>query len=198
MRYNELHRSSGKEDESRIWIKTFDSHLKLLVALKIVEKREESRYKVFYKLAVSGTIPTNELKERRKFASIQTERSMNAISELYSNQKKMTEKYREKKLERELRVIIRLMEMNLFDAIWKYAENPAYSDFVIDEGAEYFRKTTREISRIVGESKETQSFFLPVINRIYMKQQERWFRYYLSRARFRELKRFLEKEGKVD
>ena len=50
IRYNDLHRESGREFGKRIWIKTFDKHLKLLVNSGIVERNEETRYKVFYKL----------------------------------------------------------------------------------------------------------------------------------------------------
>lgn len=201
MRYNKLHKSAGIEDGGRIWIKTFDSHLKLLVGLKMVEKHEESRYKVFYKLAVSGSVPAKALEEREWWHSFQLEHCTENFSKLYSNHEEVSEKDKEKRLERDLRSILRIMEMSLIDAIHTYAENPAYSYYMIDEAVALFRNSSRAISSIVGQSNETQAFFSPILWRIYLKAQDRWFNYYLGRERYKEKKRLIkefieEEDGK--
>lgn len=52
LRYNKLHRESGKELGRSIWIKTFNNHLKKLCQDRIIERNEESRFKVIYKLSM--------------------------------------------------------------------------------------------------------------------------------------------------
>ena len=159
-----------------------------------MEKHEESRYKVFYKLAVSGTVPAEALEEQEWWHSFQVEKCTKSFSELCSNHEEVTEKDKEKRLERDLRSILRIMELSLIDAIGTYAKNPAYSYYKIDEAVEFFRKSSRAISNIVGQSNETQSFFLPILERIEMKAQDRWFNYFLGRGVYKEKKRVIEKE----
>ena len=50
LRYNELHRKANSILGHRIWIKTFDAHLKKLVKTSMVIREEKNRYYVTYKL----------------------------------------------------------------------------------------------------------------------------------------------------
>src|SRR3989337_3019817 len=62
LRYNELHRRSGEEygrisgDQKGINIKTFDKHLKGLVSEHALERIEEKRSRVWYKLAIPARL----------------------------------------------------------------------------------------------------------------------------------------------
>jgi len=48
LRYNELHREASKVFGRRIWIKTFNDHLKRLCEISIVVRKEKNRYHVLY------------------------------------------------------------------------------------------------------------------------------------------------------
>ena len=50
LRYNELHREASKVFGRRIWIKTFNDHLKKLCEISIVVRKEKNRYHVTYEL----------------------------------------------------------------------------------------------------------------------------------------------------
>jgi DNA-binding transcriptional ArsR family regulator len=174
MRYNELHRNSGKEHGGRIWIKTFDSHLKLLVNLGIVKKHEESRFKVFYKLVVpDDTIPVEPARKRHEFLSFIAEKIAEATSLLYPKQEEHSEKDIEKDLDFLLFSIMYIMEANLVHAIEMYGRHPAYSTFVIDEMVEFFRKNAREIATVVGQNSETELFFSSILERIMDRREEK-------------------------
>lgn len=50
LRYNELHRRANGIFRQRIWIKTFNDHLKKLCEKSMVKRKEKSRYYVTYEV----------------------------------------------------------------------------------------------------------------------------------------------------
>ncbi len=174
LRYNALHAKSGEEFGQRIWIKTYNDHLKGLVKAGVIERIEETRFKVTYKLKIPETSQAKMYLSRvRKEIRVLKEtlpfllkliidfEKVSAISKKgsLSNDSAKLEKFSDAYIEALIAWVLtqlidisaEMIEFPLLKAMQFYYQNPAWSRFVIDETAEIFRDISFNLVEAIGE-----------------------------------------------
>jgi DNA-binding HxlR family transcriptional regulator len=138
LRYNALYEKLRKS--SNVCIKTFNDHLKKLVSKGIVEKKEESKYKVTYKLRISEVdfsklgIEEEEQDKRNRALSDMVAYGREKIIEYQSTElftrKEPIDVQEMAQLVNNLRTIF---EFAFARAIIIYQKNKNISSYIIDE-----------------------------------------------------------------
>jgi division protein CdvB (Snf7/Vps24/ESCRT-III family) len=187
LRYNELHRESGNKLGNSIWIKTFNARLKKFCRDGIVARDEHSRFKVFYKLNVPFEAEKYKSDIDQLISSYKEEQK--AVLSIASAAREAVTDFREQRIKKAadeknipspeavesleqttealiMQVIDNVAENTKFatyKALLFYGENPAWSQFAIDEAARMFRDLTLNL---VNELGLTNSLTPTVLDRV--------------------------------
>jgi DNA-binding transcriptional ArsR family regulator len=155
----QLNRESKVNGEG-INVKTFNLHLKRLFNWHIVERNEESRAKVFYKLRPTGI----EL-QRRKMMAFARKISSDLLISLHDRRKEFSEEEAEKLLDDILSAWNIMQKILLINAILE-RQNPVAFSLAINEATDYSREFAVEIGKTIGQSEQERAFFQPLLKRI--------------------------------
>jgi DNA-binding HxlR family transcriptional regulator len=210
LRYNDLYRKSGEEYKdvqfkavtwssasserqggNGINVRTFDKHLKGLVADGILERVEEKRFRVFYKLLIpEDSFPKRYVKSIRNEFTPLFEKFFNSVGELFKSPelgKKSWKKYKERggtrlrtKKEGDEFLVKVLIDFtthwtrdSLVQAIKLCKENPAWSRYIIDEAAEISRNLCNKVVETLGKSEEAQKRVRAILDKLENEQRTR-------------------------
>jgi Fe2+ or Zn2+ uptake regulation protein len=153
----------SKVNGKSINVKTFNKHLKRLVNEGVVDRNEEARARVFYKLH-----PTEMEDKRRKIREIGIRYFVvERLVSLYEHRKEINEYQAQKKFNEILSRGGLQPIKNLFVTAISHASNPI--DFSLDknEATEYFQENAMEISRVIEKNDETRAFFYPLLKEAF-------------------------------
>src|SRR3989337_2550543 len=147
----------SKINGKRINVKTFNKHLKRLVNEGVVDRNEEARARVLYRLH-----PTEMEDKRRKIREIGIKYFVvEKLASLFEHRKEINEYQTQKKFNEILSRGGLQPIKNLFVVAISHASNPINFSLDINEATEYFRENTIEISRVIERNDETRAFFYP-------------------------------------
>jgi DNA-binding HxlR family transcriptional regulator len=160
LRYNSLHRNSSKEFGQAICIKTFNDHLKRLVKAGIIRKKEETKYRVFYKLKIGyAFVPTELGLENEEEARIRIREELVSYTQRLFAEKDsigiLSDKAEldEDAVTKALNGLLSVIEIGFLRAI-TYGEKPLVSNYIIDETTADFNKIAKDIIGKLAENKE--------------------------------------------
>lgn len=168
LRYSELLRKSGEEyrrtsgDDKGINVKTFDKHLKRLVSERALERIEEKRFKVFYRLMIpEESVPKIFVERYRDWY-------VPMILDLAKSWTKV--EYSEAYVEIIVDLLaIKLVRRSLSEAIRLYQTNPVWARYLIDESIESTRKLFNEIAAILGAGEGARGNIQQILNKLELK-----------------------------
>ncbi len=191
LRYSDLLRRSGREyntlhfglrkrmdienpskDEKGINVKTFDKHLKELVADGVLERIEERRARVFYKLMIpEDSFPKQYIKEARNWL----------LPAFVGHARRMheTREFNEPLVESLIEDFsTHLIRDSLVEAIKLYSKNPVWARYLIDESTELTRRLlnefTIEVASIMGYDKENYGKMIQVLHELQNRRSKRY------------------------
>lgn len=173
LRYSELLRKSSEEygrmnREKGINVKTFDKHLKNLVSEGALERIEEKRSRVFYRLM----IPEDSFPKRF------VEAHRDAVAKLLDN---LRDADRDELPKAEAALVLPTMEpmvdalvtsigLTMLSAIEAYEINATWGRYVVDESMELHRREANATAGMFG--KFDSHDLLPVINGLRVKWEK--------------------------
>jgi len=158
IRNTKLHQESRTEDGKRINVKTYNKHLKALVRELVVERVEEGRAKVVYKLR-----PTEDQELRQEIRD-------NAIGQLLEDLVALFEHRKETTMQQAGERFNEILLSNIFKplkGVFVYtvskADDPIEFSLSLNDQMEFYRESLRETYRIIEQNDETRTFFHPLL-----------------------------------
>jgi hypothetical protein len=190
LRYSELCRRSGNEyralqlalrrringehnaeEGNRINVKTFDKHLKGLVAEGILERIEERRSRVLYKIRIAeDSFPKRYVADARKWI----------VPSIVSLAKNVGTQFSETLFEDLINdYATHLIKDSLMEAIKLYPENPAWARYLVDESTELTRNMLNEIVIAFGKEDDKSEKVALALQKVKRKRS----RHYVAEMR---------------
>lgn len=135
-------------------VKTFNQHLKWLVKSGVVDRNEEGRARVFYKLH-----PREAEKEERKGWS---ESRVKDLASLYEHRKEFDEDQVAEKFFKIIHSTFAPIRRLFYFAIHDL-HNPIDFGLDVNRAMEFFRESAIEVGKLVEKNDETFAFFDPLL-----------------------------------
>jgi hypothetical protein len=153
-------------------VKTYNKHLLCLVKVGIIERNEESRAKVIYRLH-----PT-EMDKKLQSSMEDVIRSVTKeIVELFEHRKEINIEQAHKSLDIILSSRIYKPLERLFGwTIW-YTENPLEVNLNINQNVDFYRRCMEELIKIKEQNDDTRAFFNTLFDLQVLKESPEFSRY---------------------
>jgi rubrerythrin len=172
LRYRELLRKSGEEygrmnRDKGINEKTFDKHLKWLVSERALERIEEKRYRVFYRLMIpEDSFPKKYVEAYRD----QVAKNLNKLRELehLDGFDRSAESIAHASIEPLIDGLVLPTKLTLLLAIQANQINPAWARYLVDESMETDRNLFNGIVGAYGKLENSRNL-LRLMNRLRLK-----------------------------
>jgi DNA-binding HxlR family transcriptional regulator len=156
------------KDGNGINVKTFDKHLKGLVADGVLERVEEKRTRVFYKLMIpEDSFPKQYIVAARYW---RIPLLVASAKRTYKN-RELSEFEVEDLIEDKTTSLVR---DSLVEAIRLYSKNPAWARYLIDESIELTRSMLNEIVMTLGNDKKARRNVEQASLRLERKRSKRY------------------------
>ena len=175
LRYNELYRRSGEEygrvsgDQKGINIKTFDKHLKWLVSEQALERIEEKRSRVLYRLAIPASL--------KVYAETSRNYTEDVVKKLKESRARAAHtQFPESLVGLMMEFIGYSVKSALLMGLELSQENPVLGRYWVDEEMETTRYFFNEVSPILGKQENIKDLH----DRLDVKWYEQYKRYFES------------------